>query len=130
MTTIKQTPSSKSPGPDGFTGFFYKQYWDVIKEDLIRVIKTFFITGEFVQDMNNTHIVLVPKTASPSSVRQFRPISLSNVCYKIIAKILANRLKSVLKSFIFPYQSAFIPGKSYSRKHNCGPRNLSLHEKN
>lgn len=111
MDTIKQTPPSKSPGPDGFTGIFYKHYWEIIKEDFIHVIKYFFLIGTFLQELNHTHIVLIPKTDSPNTVNQFRPISLSNVCYKIIAKILANRLKLVLTSFISPFQSAFIPEK-------------------
>lgn len=98
IDTIKQTPSSKSLGLDGFTGIFFKLYWDIIKEDFIHVIKHFFLTGTFLQEFNHTHIVLIPKTDSPNTVNQFRLISLSNVCYKIIVKILTNKLKLVLKS--------------------------------
>lgn len=64
-----------------------------------------------LKEMNHTHIVLIPKTVSPSIVHQFRLISLSNVCYKIIAKILSNRLKLVMQKFISPYQTAFLLGK-------------------
>lgn len=111
MSTIRQTSSSKSPRPDGFTGFFYKHYWKVIKVDLTMAIKSFFTNCHILQELNHTHIALIPKTDSPNTVHQFRPISFSNVCYKIITKILANRLKTVLNSFISPQQFAFIPGK-------------------
>ncbi|KAG6693248.1 hypothetical protein I3842_10G159900, partial [Carya illinoinensis] len=103
LATIKQIPSSKSPSPDGFT------------EDLRRVIKHFFVNGHFLQELNHTYIALIPKTDSPNIVHQFRPISLSNVCYKIIAKILANRLKKVLNLFISPYQFASLDRKNMKR---------------
>lgn len=101
--TIKQTPSSKSLGLDGFTDIFYKYYWDFVNDDFTRTINFFFINGYRLKELNHTHIVLIPKIESPSTMHQYRPISLSNVCYKMIAKITANRLKNVLHKFISPH---------------------------
>jgi hypothetical protein len=72
----------------------------------------FFGQNNLLKEQNHTFIALVPKKLGTSSVHQFRPISLCNVIYKIISKILANRFKGLLHHFISPFQSAFVPSRN------------------
>ena len=73
-------------------------------------ILNFFNNGCFDEDVNFTHIVLIPERSQSSKVIDFRPISLCNV-YKILSKTLANRLKEILSFIIYKSLSAFIPGR-------------------
>ena len=68
-------------------------------------------TGTLPKDINKTYICLIPKTKNPQKIAEFRPISLCNVIYKLISKVLANRLKKVLHGVINEAQSAFVPGR-------------------
>jgi len=71
----------------------------------------FLNTGMMDDSINKTHIAPIPKNSQPCSVTKFRPISLCNVNYKLISKVVANKLKVVLPDIISPTQSAFIPGR-------------------
>lgn len=80
-------------------------------EEVRRFVLDFLNNDSFDPGINSTNITLIPKCASASSVSEFRSISLCNVIYKLIAKVLANRLKQVLHVLISPSQSAFVPGR-------------------
>ncbi|KAL4302064.1 hypothetical protein GQ457_10G006820 [Hibiscus cannabinus] len=101
----------KSPGPDGFLGVFYQTFWETISKEVVNLVSDFFRTWEFDESINNTNIVLIPKTKNPSDVNQFRPISLCNFSLKIITKILEFKLKIYLLEIIPAYQSAFVNGR-------------------
>ena len=92
--------SDKAPGPDGFSIHFYRICWDIIKTDLIRMIKGFLKKAKMGGSTNSTFLTLIPKETNPSSFDRFRPISLCNASYKIIAKLLANIIKPLLSKLI------------------------------
>ena len=76
------------------------------------MVQSFFASGLMLKEMNHTFITLIPKTPNPSTVHNFRPISLCNISYKIISKTLANRLKILLPKLITPWQAAAGPGRN------------------
>ena len=82
----------KAPGPDGFPARFFQKNWATLKDSVIAAVKDFFGTGVMPEGVNNTAIVLIPKIDKPVKLSDFRPISLCNVLYKVVAKCLVNRL--------------------------------------
>lgn len=98
----------KVPGPDGMRSLFYQRFWSTIGTDICTMVRNFYETGEFDERLNQTNICLIPKTDRPATMTEFRPISLCNVGYKIISKILSTRLKRILPELISETQSAFV----------------------
>ncbi|KAL5569664.1 hypothetical protein UlMin_026239 [Ulmus minor] len=97
----------KSPGPDGFTGGFFQDCWDFLKDDIVKVLEEFYLNGKVCGNMNHTFLCLIPKKLDAQKVKDFRPISLVSGLYKILAKLLSNRLKEVLEEIISLAQGAF-----------------------
>ncbi|GJT56005.1 RNA-directed DNA polymerase, eukaryota, reverse transcriptase zinc-binding domain protein, partial [Tanacetum coccineum] len=106
--------SSKALGPDGFSFAFVKKYWDIIQKDLYDFINSFFASSELPYGANSSFFTLIPKVNNPTLITDFRPISLIGIRYKIIAKILANRLSKVIHNIVSKEQSAFIAGPCLS----------------
>lgn len=102
---------SKSPGPDIFGMDFFKHCWDIVKDDLVSFFAEFHDRGKLVRGCNSSFIVLIPKKEVCSNLNHFRPISLIGRIYKILAKVLAQRLKVVLGKLIGTAQSAFLKGR-------------------
>nr|GEU35357.1 RNA-directed DNA polymerase, eukaryota, reverse transcriptase zinc-binding domain protein [Tanacetum cinerariifolium] len=100
--------TDKSPGPDGFTFGFYRQFWLTIENDVFEAVSHFFMHADIPKGCNPSFIALISKIPDANKVNDFRPISLIGSIYKIIAKILANRLVRVLGDIINEVQSAFI----------------------
>ncbi|GJR20022.1 hypothetical protein Tco_0968549 [Tanacetum coccineum] len=86
----------KSPGPDGFSFGFYRHFWSTIENDVFEAVNHFRTHGDIPKGCNSSFIILIPKVLNANMVKDFRPISLIESIYKIIAKILANRLVNVL----------------------------------
>ena len=104
----------KAPGPDGMSPIFYQKYWHIVGPDVMDGVLSCLRDGILLKKINHTNICLIPKIQNPLSAKDFRPISLCNVLYKIVAKVLANRLKTVLPHVISETQSAFVPGRLIS----------------
>nr|GEY75476.1 nucleotide-binding alpha-beta plait domain-containing protein [Tanacetum cinerariifolium] len=93
----------KSPGSDGFTFGFYRHFWKLIEKDVVDAVKYFFKHGALPKGSNSSFIALIPRTPGAKMVKDFRPISLIGSFYKIIAKILANRLIFVLGDIVIGF---------------------------
>lgn len=102
---------NKAPGPDGYNSLFFKRAWNVIGEEVTKAVSQFFQTGKMVKELNSTIISLIPKLEVPRKPKDFRPISCCNVLYKVISKIMANRLCESLEKLVDKTQTAFIPGR-------------------
>jgi len=109
--TLFSLPRGKAPGPDGFTAEFFKSNWDIVGSSVIESVNEFFSSGRLLREVNNTILALVPKVPNACAVSDFRPIACCNTIYKIITKILANRLAVVLSDVVDPSQNAFIKGR-------------------
>lgn len=104
-------PSAKerAPGPDGFIGAFFTTCWVIIKEDVIQAINQFYeMNQQGLHYLNQALVVLIPKKENPTSVSDYRPISLIHSFAKIISKLLVNRLSLELEHLISINQTAFI----------------------
>lgn len=103
--TVVQMGNLKAPRLNGFQGIFYQSFWDTIKVEVQALMRCFETSEVNPSSLNATHIVLVPKVPNPESIS---PINLCNYSYKILAKLLANRLRPMLPNLISPMQNAFV----------------------
>ncbi|KAL0449123.1 UNVERIFIED_CONTAM: LINE-1 retrotransposable element O protein [Sesamum latifolium] len=102
----------KALGPDGYPSGFFKAARPVIGKEVTQAILDFFTTGRLLKQVNATLLSLIPKVLNPTLVSEFRPISCCNVLYKVITKIIVQRLSEVLDDLISPSQNAFVLGRS------------------
>ena len=110
-TALKQMSPLKSPGPDGITPIFCQHYWSLVGSDVVDDILYFLNSGNLPPSLCHSFITLIPKINNPEYISQYRPISLSNVLYRIFSKVLANKLKKVLPHLVLEQQSDFVKDK-------------------
>lgn len=111
--TIDDMPSDKAPGPDGFTGAFFKSCWEIVNDDFMEALNSLFhLNSQSFHLLNSANIILLPKKNDAIKVTDYRPISLIHNIAKIFSKLLANRLAPLLGSMVSNCQSAFIKKRS------------------
>jgi hypothetical protein len=108
---MKDMQGDKALGPDGFTMAFFRSCWAVVKHDIMTFFSEFLRRQQLVKSLNVTFVSLVPKKADAVEMKDFRPISLVGGMYKILSKVLANRMKTILGKIISNSQNAFIGGR-------------------
>ena len=115
MEEVKQAVfvvgSYKALGPDGFQPVFFKNYWEMVGTEVYRVVNHAFVSGSIDPCLAEMLIVLIPKVDHQVHMREFRPISLCNVLYKIITKVIVNRIRPFLHDLVGLLQGSFIPGR-------------------
>jgi hypothetical protein len=102
---------NSAPGPDGIPAEFFQDFWEIIHNDLWNLFKDFYDGVLDIKRLNFGLVTLIPKIDNPTDMRNFRPICLLNVCYKIITKVLTNRLANCITTVISPNQYGFIKGR-------------------
>ncbi|KAK5842664.1 hypothetical protein PVK06_005045 [Gossypium arboreum] len=111
IKALKRMGPIKASGADGFSTIFYQKYCHIIGKDTCDFCLNILNNGNSLEEINKTQLVLLPKTANPTNLKNYRPISLCTVIYKIIAKKVANRLQKVLDGCIDDAQSVFVPSR-------------------
>lgn len=109
--TVFSLAKGKAPGPDGFSVEFFRSNWEIVGPLVVLAVRDFFQTGKLLKEVNTTILTLIPKIPNATSVSDFRPIACCNTIYKVITKILANRLAMVLNDLVSQSQNAFVKGR-------------------
>lgn len=104
----------KAPGPDGIQPLFYQRFWNIIKNSLCDFVVKYVQNCKFPQDLNISLITLIPKIDNPEFITQFIPIILCNVSYKIVTKILVQRIRPILDKIVGHFQASFLLGRQTS----------------
>eukprot|EP00253_Pinus_taeda_P014111 PITA_14111 len=110
-TTVRNLKSGKAPGPDGFTSDFFHHFWDLIQIEVWQLVEEYRALRWMYPGLNATFLALIPKSAEANKPEKYRPIAFCNITYKIVSKVIANRLKPLLPLLISPEQSGYVEGR-------------------
>lgn len=98
----------KSLGPDGISSKFYKLKWALIKDELTQTTNSVYFSTDIPEGLNHAFLTLIPKKDNPSDISDYRPIGCCNVLYKLISKVICNRIKGFLPLLISESQCAYV----------------------
>ena len=117
---LSSLEGDKALGSDGFTMTFWHQCWDFVKLEVMGFFKGLFEQSSFVRRLNATFLVLILKNGGAQDLKDFKPINLIGGFYKLLAKVLANRLKGIVGKVVYDFSSCFCGGKTnFRRNPNC-----------
>lgn len=123
-SAISSMKRNKSPGPDGITVEFYLKFWNQMKHTMLKVFNNIQEGECMTRSMRLGHITLIYKNKGDRQcLKNWRPISLLNVDYKILARIMSNRLKYVLPNIVSNEQTCCVMGRDIS-ENICGIRDI------
>jgi len=111
LEVLRVFTKDKIPGPDGWTMEFFMHFFDLVASDLLEAVKESHLTGVVNRSLNSTFITLIPKANGHSTFGDFRLIELCNLCYKIISKIIAKRIRPIMSRTLLEKQFRFLKGR-------------------
>lgn len=97
---VKSMHPDKASGPDGLNPAFFQHFWGLLGEEVFKCCYQWLDEGIFPAEVNDTTLVLIPKKDNVDDPKDLRPIDLCNVLYKILSKVLANRLQRFFQTYI------------------------------
>jgi hypothetical protein len=113
----------RSPGPDGWTTEFFSHFFELVGPDLLLMVEDIRTKGKIFRNINSTFLVLIPKENNVASFNDYRPISLCNLIYKLVSKVIANRMKPILERSLSAEQLGFLKGRriqdAIATAHEC-----------
>jgi len=109
---ISKGKSHKAPGPDGIGLEFYKTAWETIKVELLQIMNLIYLEGIILRKQLQGLIVCIPKHAQPKTIDDYRPLTLMNIDYKILTRIIAERLRPFMPTILHPHQFCGLQGNS------------------
>jgi hypothetical protein len=101
----------KSPGPDGWKVEFFSTFFYLVGKDLVQMIEESRENGSIKGSITSTFLALIPKENKSTPFGYYRPISLCNLCYKLISKVISNRIKPIMSSNLSEEQLGFLKGR-------------------
>jgi hypothetical protein len=111
LDALKSFNKDKSPGPDDWTVEFFLHFFDLVGVELLELVEDSRLRGKVIGALNSTFLTLIPKENNPTTFGDYRPIALCNLCYKLISKIIANRIKPILSRTLSGEQLGFLKGR-------------------
>jgi hypothetical protein len=108
---LKYFSKDKIPGPNGWTSEFFLSFFDLVGQDLLDCVEDSRVKGRVIHSISSIFITLIPKGNKPIGFMDYRPITLCNLCYKLIAKVIANRLRPISSRALSLEQLVYLKGK-------------------
>ena len=111
FTALNERDGDKASSSDGFSLAFWQDSWHFVKDEIMEMFREFHANETFIKSLNVTFLVLIPKKGDAEDLKDFRPISLLGSLYKILTKVLVNRLKKVVGKVVSEAQNAFVEAR-------------------